>query len=365
MEEVIEKEQTLRSFDTISSAVLPFAERINLGEYSIKYIILAVDNKNFNITKPSYEIKLFGKSMVEWVKSACEEVPTVITVECEHDPIREIKPFLGNSEWTIVLYSDTPLITNATISKSFNYCLSRHLNVCKLPRGYIFKTEYVKRIEEVYGLENVSVSQNDFLQATDFNTLAKINDLLKNRIYDFHQKNGVFIMDKNSTYIESDVSISKGVTIYPNNSIYGNTEIGEDVVLFAGNRIIGSIISTGATLENSSVVNSVIGEKCRIKNSTVGNDCLIKANCKIIDYASVKESVIDEECKIMGATIKGSFINKNCKVYEGARIIGKNGNIVLNNNVSIGENCIITIPCEIEEAQKIVAGTVLTEETKK
>ena len=73
----------------------------------------------------------------------------------------------------------------------------------------------------------------------------------------------------------------------------------------------------------------------------------------------------DEECKIMGATIKGSFINKNCKVYEGARIIGKNGNIVLNNNVSIGENCIITIPCEIEEAQKIVAGTVLTEETKK
>lgn len=361
MEEVIEREQNSLKLNTNFSVPSPLLEKTDLSKYNIKYIVLAVNNSGFNMERPAYETKLFGKTMVEWVKSACDVNPLVLTVEENHDPIKTIKPFLDSSEWTVVLYSDTPLITNATISKSFNYCVSKHLNVCKLPRGFIFKTEYVKRIEEVYALETVDVSKTDFTQATDFLSLTKITEILKNRIYEFHLKNGVYIMDKNSVYIESDVSIASGTTIYPNNSICGATEIGEDVVLYSGNRILGSIIATEASLENSSIVSSVIGEKCKIKNSSIGNDCLIKANCKIVDYASVKESVIDEECKIMGATVKGSFINKNCKIYDGARLLGKNGNIVLQNNVSIGENSVIGVACEIEEAKKIKPNTVIIE----
>ncbi len=361
MEEVIEREQNRIKFNTDFRTPAPQLEKIDLQKYNIKYIVLAVNNAGFNMGRPSYETKLFGKTLVEWVKSACDANPLVLTVEDDHDPIKTIKPFLDSSEWTVVLYSDTPLITNATISKSFNYCVSKHLNVCKLPRGYIFKTEYVKRIEEVYALESVTVSKTDFVQATDLMSLSNIAEMLKNRIYDFHLKNGVYIMDKNSTYIESDVSISSGTIIYPNNSICGSTEIGENVILYAGNRILGSIVATDATLENSSIVNSVIGEKCKIKNSSIGNDCLIKANCKILDYSTIKESVVDEECKIMGATIKGSFINKNCKIYDGVRIIGKNGNIILQNNVSIGENSVIARSCEIEEAKKIKPNTILVE----
>ncbi len=361
MEEVIEREQNRIKFNTDFRTPAPQLEKIDLQKYNIKYIVLAVNNAGFNMGRPSYETKLFGKTLVEWVKSACDANPLVLTVEDDHDPIKTIKPFLDSSEWTVVLYSDTPLITNATISKSFNYCVSKHLNVCKLPRGYIFKTEYVKRIEEVYALESVTVSKTDFVQATDLMSLSNIAEMLKNRIYDFHLKNGVYIMDKNSTYIESDVSISSGTIIYPNNSICGSTEIGENVILYAGNRILGSIVATDATLENSSIVNSVIGEKCKIKNSSIGNDCLIKANCKILDYSTIKESVVDEECKIMGATIKGSFINKNCKIYDGVRIIGKNGNIILQNNVSIGENSVIACSCEIEEAKKIKPNTILVE----
>lgn len=364
MEEVIEREQTNVNFGTNFSATFPVLEKVELANYNIRYIVLAVNGSGFNMQRPSYETKLFGKTMVEWVKSACEVTPLVLTVEENHDPIKTIKPFLDGSEWTVVLYSDTPLLTNSTISKSFYYCISHHLNVCKLPRGFIFKTEYVKRIEEIYALESVSVNPSEFVQATDFLSLTQIAEIIKNRIFEFHLKNGVYIMDKNSVYIESEVSICAGSVIYPNNSLCGTTEIGENVTLFSGNRVLNSIISNDANLENSSVVNSVIGEKSKIKNSSIGNDCLIKANCKILDYSTVKESVIDEECKIMGATIKGSFVDKNCKIYDGVRLLGKNGNISLHNNVSIGENSVIAVQCEIEEAKKVPAGTILIEEAK-
>lgn len=364
MEEVIEREQTNFKLDTNFNVPFPVLEKVELANYSIKYIVLAVNGSGFNMSRPSFDTKLYGKTMVEWVKSACEIQPLVLTVEEEHDPIKTIKPFLDGSEWTIVLYSDTPLLTNSTISKSFNYCVSHHLNVCKLPRGFIFKTEYVKRIEEIYALESVTVNPSEFVQATDFLSLSQIAEIIKNRIYEFHLKNGVYIMDKDSVYIESDVSIASGTVIYPNNSLCGTTEIGENVTLFAGNRILSSIVSNEASLENSSIVNSVIGEKSKIKNSSVGNDCLVKANCKILDYSTIKESVIDEECKIMGATVKGSFIDKNCKIYDGVRLLGKNGNIVLHNNVSIGENSVIAVQCEIEEAKKVPAGTILLDEAK-
>ena len=95
------------------------------------------------------------------------------------------------------------------------------------------------------------------------------------------------------------------------------------------------------------------------KNSNIGTDALVKANTKIQDGAIVKESIINEECKIMNATIKGSVVNKNSKIFDGVRLIGKDGNIIIENNVSIGENSIINTDCIVQEGKKLPAGTLI------
>ncbi len=361
MEEVLDVVDEIK--DLTEGRLMPYAfadkDELLFDESNINYIVLAVDYAGVNTGKHTYDIKLLGKSMVDWVKSACKTTPKVKPVVGEFNVVQEVKELLDEKEWTIVLFSDTPLITSDTIERSFNFASSNGLNVCMLKRGYIFKTEYVKRIEDIYGVENCTINSEDFTQATTFVEISKATTVLKNRINDFHLKNGVYIIDKNSVMIDAEVSIGTGTVIYSGNYIYGTSEIGENVQLFSGNRILNSIIANSAKIESSTISGSVIGEKCKIKNSNIGTDVLIKANTKIQDGAVVKESIIGEECKIMNATIKGAVVNKNSKIFDGARIIGKDGNIVIENNVSIGENSIINDDCVIKEGKKLPAGTLI------
>ena len=85
-------------------------------------------------------------------------------------------------------------------------------------------------------------------------------NILKNRILDFHLHNGVFIEDKNSTFIDASVIIESGVKIEPNNVLKGETYIGKNVVLEPNNTILSSIISSGCDIKSSYIKNSKITE---------------------------------------------------------------------------------------------------------
>lgn len=361
MEEILELVDefdglTRRGLDTFA---LEEAEENEFNGDNINYIVLAVDYDGVNTGKSTYDIKILGKPMIEWVKSACGYAPKVKRIQQECSVVQEIKELLDDRAWTIVLFSDTPLITRDTLEKSFDFASTNGLNVCMLKRGYIFKTEYVKRIEDIYGVENCEINTEDFMETKTFAEISKATSVLKNRILDFHLKHGVYIVDRNSVIIDAEVSIGAGTVIYPGNYIYGTSEIGENVQIFSGNRILNSIIANSALIDGSTISASVIGEKCKIKNSSVGTDTLVKANTKIQDGAIVKESIINEECKIMNATIKGAVVNKNSKIFDGARVVGKGGNIIIENNVSIGENSVINTECVIKEGKKLPAGTLI------
>ncbi|MGN1258678.1 MAG: hypothetical protein ACI4T8_00350 [Christensenellales bacterium] len=340
---------------------MPQLAKIESNNKSIAYIILmpnSVKNKQKNM--PTCQTKLYGKSILEWVSNACAEKPTIKEIESNQtDIINIIKPDLTNSDWTIILYSDTPLVTSVVLDDAVKYAETKDLNVLRLERGYVCKTEYLKHTDFIYGMEEYKFNKQDFTQVITFADCTRVSKILKQRIMDYYMENGVQIIDPETTYIESSVSIGEGTIIYPSNIICGTTEIGDNVQLFGGNRILNSIISAEAKIEGSSIISSVIGSKSRIKNSVIGSDTLIKSDCKIIDGASVKESVVDEECKIIGASVKGSYVNKNCKIYDGARVCGEGGNIVLLNNVSVAENAVIARACEIKEGSKIGPGAII------
>lgn len=196
----VEEEERDREEMFVPSA-LALRQKCKLGENDINYIVLAINYDEVNTGKSTYDIKLLGKSMLDWVKSACPVQPIVKKVDSDFEVLHEIKDLLTDSEWTIVLFSDTPLLTNDTLEKSFSFAEENGLNVCKLKRGYIFKTDYVRRIEDIYGVENCSINSEDFLVADSFVSISKVSTILKNRIIDYHMRSGVFIMDRNSTYI--------------------------------------------------------------------------------------------------------------------------------------------------------------------
>ena len=100
---------------------------------SVSVIILLVQNKNFvGVDKP-YELDLLGKSMLDWVKLACSEYKTtLVPYSNSQDVLQVIKPHIDDSEYTFVVYSDTPLLKQSTVQEVVDYALTKQTSVCKL-----------------------------------------------------------------------------------------------------------------------------------------------------------------------------------------------------------------------------------------
>ncbi len=226
---------------------------------SVSVIILLVNNKNFvGVDKP-YEIDLLGKSMLDWVKLACQDYKTtLVPYDNSSDVLQTIKPHLDDSEYTFVVYSDTPLLKSTTVKDVIDYALLKQTSVCKLTRGYVFNTDFVKNADKIYTAEPRYFDEEDFMTAFNNKQLMLIEDILKNRIISFHLNNGVRIMDATTTTIYADVTIEQGVVIYPNNHLYGVCYIGNNVKLLPNNYIENSIIDDDCTIMYSVIKNSKV-----------------------------------------------------------------------------------------------------------
>ena len=142
----------------------------------------------------------------------------------------------------------------------FEYFTRKDLNVLKLTRGYIFKTDYLRECTEVMAPACHYFDGEDFITCFDFKQLSLVQDILKNRILDFHMKNGVNIINPLTTYIDADVIIESGVVIYQNNTLKGMCYIDKNVELLPNNVLENAIVSSGCQVVCSYIKNSKLPE---------------------------------------------------------------------------------------------------------
>lgn len=232
-------------------------------------IILLYKNPNFvNIAKP-YDIELFGKKMWKWVELACAgyEIKTTL-FDDNMNLISLIKPMLTDKKYTLVLYSDTPLLTKNTINDIITYATSKMASAVNLPRGYIFETQYLKNIDEVKNSYVEGFNEKDFIVVDNLFLFEKVNSVMKNRILEYHMRSGVIIKDKQTTFIDADCVIESGVVIEPFNTLRGTTFIGANSYLSVGNILTNCSVGKGCYLENVVNEKTKINDNVKIKNLT-------------------------------------------------------------------------------------------------
>lgn len=293
--------------------LIKFSPR-SMAKKDIDYIILMVNHEDFNTDTPSPLISLMGKPTVSYVKKVCEKNPTTIDVEEDDDVLKKIKPSLGNAEWTVVLFSDTPLITYKTLAEAFRYAENNELNVARLKRGFIFKTEYIKRVNQIFAPTTLFNESEDFLVADDFESLAEIGEIMKKRILSAFMKSGVQIVDPSSTYIESLVTIGENTIIYPNACIMGDTHIGSNSTIGYGSTIKNSVIGDKCNIQNSLILSSVVQDSTLIEQSTIENNSLIEKNCVIKQYSIISSSKIGENSYCCWSKVKGVEVQSNTRL---------------------------------------------------
>lgn len=338
---------------------------------------MAMENCKGIILKTSYEkmgktenIEILGKTMLEWVSLSLYEIPYVSIDNNEEVNLPVlIRDYLDeNSEYTVVLYSDTPLITRKTIKEALETARLNNLNVMRMTRGFVFKTEYIRNADKIYSDKTYYFDEDDFVTAYSFRQVSFITDILKNRIITYHMNRGVQFEDSVSTFIGCEVSIGEGVIIGANNNIIGKTVIKDNVTLKCGNNIEDCVIAEGAVIESSKMVHSYIGKKTSVGPfANLRKDNVVGDGCKIGDFVELKNCRIGDGSKLGHLTYAGDIImGKNCNVGAGVVFANYDGRdkhtSVIGEEAFIGSSSTIVAPVTLGDRCFVAAGSVITED---
>ena len=315
-------------------------------------------------------IEILGKPMLDWVSFALGESYCGSVVNSDGLPLPVlVRPYLiKESEYTVVLYSDTPLITRKTVLDAVTALKQNDLNALKMTRGYVFRTQYLLSIDKLPPISPYYFDEEDFMTAFNYKQIGMLTDALKNRIISYHLNNGVHFQDPSTTTIGCDVIIGKGVTIGSFNVIRGKTVIKDKARIGDRNTIDGSVIDEGASIESSYVLSGVIGKHSKIgpfayirPGTVVGDDC------RVGDFVEIKASRLGSGVKAahhayIGDASVGDDVNIGCGVVV-ANYDGKTKNrTIIGEKSFVGSNCNLVAPIHIGDDSFIAAGSTVTED---
>ncbi|MCL1944389.1 MAG: hypothetical protein FWF56_01060 [Firmicutes bacterium] len=332
---------------------------------AIGIIILKTSNSKLG----DKSVNILGKTCLEWVSlSFGNSLCGIVDYNIDDNIIDIIKPTVNiTRKYTIVLYSDTPLVNIATIECAIDVMKSSDLYCLKISRGWIFVTDYLINLEilpnlSTTHLDNIDV---DMICVDSFINVAKATKLLRDRILDYHMGNGVHIVDPNTVWIDCEVRIGKGTTIHPNNIIKNQTEIKEGVTLLSGNTIDNCILDNDCSVSNSMLLDSYVGQCTSIGPfARLRPESIIGNNCKIGNFVEIKKSLIGDNTKVAHHTYIGDAqVGKNCNFGCGVIIAnydGVNKNPTrIGSRVFIGANSTLIAPIILENNSFVAAGSTI------
>lgn len=217
----------------------------------------------------------------------------------------------------------------------------------------------------------VSNDADETMGVNDRVNLAKAEKLLRLRKNTELMREGVTIIDPESTYIDQDVQVGKDTVIYPNCHLRGVTKIGENCVIDADCQITDSIIGDNCHLIKAIVNESTVGNHADIGPfAYIRPKTLVKDHVKIGHFVEVKKSTVDDGSKIphlsyIGDAVVGKDVNIGCGTitcnYDGANKF----QTIIGDRVFIGSNSNLVAPVEVEENAYVAAGSTITKQVKK
>lgn len=119
---------------------------------------------------------------------------------------------------------------------------------------------------------------------------------MQRRINENHMRNGVTLVNPESTYIDIDVKIGQDTVIEPGVMLRGKTVIGDDCVVTSGSEIVNSVIGERVHVRTSSIFESKVGDDVQIgPYAHLRPESDIHDHVKIGNYVETKKQLLVKE----------------------------------------------------------------------
>ncbi|MET2743834.1 bifunctional UDP-N-acetylglucosamine diphosphorylase/glucosamine-1-phosphate N-acetyltransferase GlmU [Staphylococcus caprae] len=211
----------------------------------------------------------------------------------------------------------------------------------------------------------------------DFDEIMGVNDRVmlseaekafQKRINDFHMRNGVTILDPNSTYIGPDVEIGMDTTIEPGVRIGGHTTIGEDVLIGQYSEINNSTIHSNANIKQSIIIDSIVGEKTKVGPfAQLRPGSNLGADVKVGNFVEVKKASLKDGAKVSHLSYIGDAeIGERTNIGCGSITVNYDGvnkfKTIVGKDAFIGCNTNLIAPVTVGDHTLIAAGSTITDD---
>jgi len=204
------------------------------------------------------------------------------------------------------------------------------------------------------------------LAVVDEEKFAQAEAEMRRRINRHWMQQGVALINPEATYIQADVQIGAGTTIWPNTFLQGETRIGRDCT-----------IGCGSVIRDSS-----IGDSCRVELSVI-EQAVMEEGSNIGPFGHLRKGAHLGPGVHMGnfGEVKNSYLGPGVKMghfsYLGDATVGENTNIGagtitcnydgqrkhpthIGQDVFIGSGTMLVSPLEIGKGATVGAGSVVT-----
>ncbi len=235
--------------------------------------------------------------------------------------------------------------------------------------GEKYLTDVVQMmLEDRHPVESVTLDHPE--EAFGINTWEEMHTtqtVLRRQIVADWMQQGVHFLDPERVWIGADVRLGQDVTVYPNVTLQGNTQIGDRTALYPGVRIRNSVIGADCIVWDHTVIeDSTVGNACQLGPfARLRPGCTLADGVRIGNFVELKKTSIGTGTKAMHLTYLGdAVIGKDVNIGAGTITCNYDGiqkyTTVIGDRVFIGSDSQLIAPVRIESDAYVAAGSTIT-----
>lgn len=248
------------------------------------------------------------------------------------------------------------LINNSAVltgtKSSFSLDLLRGILSPELKVG-VYQTH---NIEDIFSVKD----RLDFSRAVDLMRMRKIDSL---------SRNGVIFFDPFSTWIDLEVKIATGSTIYPFVILEGNSVIGKNCTLYPGTHLVDSRIGSNVKVLSSTMIeSSTIEDDVQVGPFThLRPNTILRKGAKVGNFVEMKNTDFGAGSKAGHLSYVGDGqVGRNVNIGAGTITCNYDGikksRTQIDDGAFIGSGTQLIAPVKIGKKSYIGAGSTITKD---
>jgi bifunctional UDP-N-acetylglucosamine pyrophosphorylase/glucosamine-1-phosphate N-acetyltransferase len=212
----------------------------------------------------------------------------------------------------------------------------------------------------------VSDDPNIVLGVNNRVDLAYLAGVVRQRILERLMLSGVTIIDPATTYADDDVVVGMDTVIQPMTVLEKGCKIGQNCTIGPSSRISGATVEDGATVLFSNIVDSTVGEGCKIGPfAHIRPGCTLGKGVKLGNFVEAKNAELEDAVSVGHLSYIGDAkIGEHTNIGAGTITCNYDGykkhHTEIGRNVFVGSHNTMVAPVKVGDGSLTAAGSVIT-----